>query len=138
MFHQSYPIHCLQKFTDTGDLYLRHRNMYDGIMHKRIGDLPPDFKSIVGLALAGLHPAIGLGNFNFTDNGGLLRIYQTLYFRPYRRDKPSSRYLMFLTEFLTDPGRAGKHALDGPKFALVANFLLDCFIRPCSERDFVR
>ena len=140
-FHQSYPIHCLQKFTDTEDLYLRHRNIYDRIMHKRIADLPPDLGSIVGLALAELLPTIGLWNFNFTDyfpavEGGLNRIYQTLYFRGPQLAHPSHLYRMLLTEFLTDPGRAGKHALDGPKCALVAKFLLDCFISPCSERNF--
>jgi len=44
---------------------------------------------------------------------------------------------MLLTEFLTDPGRAGEHALDGPKYALVAKFFLDCFILPCSEHKFL-
>ena len=113
-------------------------------MRKRIADFPLDFGSTVGLVLARLHPNIGLLKFNkyFTDyfpavEGGLLRIYQTLYFRPpgYFSD---SRSLMLLTEFLTDPGRAGEHALDGPKCALVTIFLLDCFIPPCSERNFSR
>jgi len=45
---------------------------------------------------------------------------------------------MLLTEFLTDPGRAGEHALDGPKCALVARLLLDRFIPPFSEHTFVR
>src|SRR5271170_6573911 len=82
LFHQSYPIHCLQKFTDREDLYLHHRNIYDRIMRKRIAYLPPDFESIVGLVLVGLKPYIGwLSNFiqYFTDYfpavvGGLPRI----------------------------------------------------------------
>ena len=112
-------------------------------MCKKIADFPLDFRSIIGLVLAGLHPNIGLWKFNeyFTDyfpavEGGLSRIYQTLYFRPLDRFS-DSRYLMLLTEFLTDPGRVG-NALDGPKCALVARFLLDSFILPCSERNFVR
>ena len=112
-------------------------------MRKRIADLPLDFGSIVGLALAGLHLDIGPISFNksFTHcfpavEGGLSRIYQTLYFRPYNSWPPD--HAILLTEFLTDPGRAGEHALDGPKCALVAKFLLDCFIPPCSERNFVR
>ena len=156
LFHQSYPIHCFQKFTDTEDLYLHHRNIYDRIMRKRIADFSVDFGSIVGLALAGLHLNISaLFDLNkpFTDyfpavEGGLLRIYQTLYFRHLpthirgSRFKPlggipDSCYLVLLTEFLTDPGRAGEHVLDGPKCALVAKFLLDCFVPPCSERNFL-
>jgi len=38
---------------------------------------------------------------------------------------------MLLTEFLTDPGRAGEQVLDGPKCAFIAGFLLDRF---CSGR----
>ena len=144
-FHQSYPIHCLQKFTDTEDLYLHHRNIYDRIMRKRIADFSLDFGSIVGLAFIGLLPDIPIYNEYFTDyfpavKGGLLPIYHTLYFRQgCRRDLfADSRYQMLLTEFLTDPGRAGEHALDGPKCSLVAIFMLDCFIPPCSARNFFR
>jgi hypothetical protein len=43
----------------------------------------------------------------------------------------------FLEEYLTDPVRAGKYVLDGSKYALVARFLLDCFIEPCSECEFL-
>ena len=114
-------------------------------MRKRIADFPLDFGSIVGLVLAGLHPNIGLLNFDqyFTHyfpavEGGLLRIYETLYFRPPGYKPTRSRYRKLLTEFLTDPGRAGEHALDGPKCALVARLLLDYFIPPRSERNFVR
>ena len=136
----------LQKFTDTEDLYLHHRNIYDRIMRKRIAYVSLDpLGSIVGLALAGLHPNIEPSDFNryFTHRfpaieGGLLGIYQSLYFHPWGyRPGSESRSWMMLTEFLTDPGRAGEHALDGPKCALVIRFLLDCFISPCSERNFV-
>ena len=109
-------------------------------MRKRIADLPLDFESILGLLLAGFQ---GLGKFNeyFTDYfPGFSRIYPTVYFQrlDYLSRLSSSRYLMLLTEFLTDPGRAGEHALDGPDCALVVTFLLDCFIPPCSERNFLR
>ena len=144
LFHPSYPIHCLQKFTDTRDLYVHHRNIYDRIMCKRIADFPLDFGSIVGLAFAGLAPNIGLLKFNqyFTHyfpavEGGLLRIYETLYFRP-PGYKPSSRYRKLLTRFLNNPRRAGEYAFDGPKYALVAQFLLDFVSRPCSQRNFCR
>ena len=141
-FHQSYLICYLQKFTDT--VYLHYRNIYDRIMRKRIADFSLDFGSIVGLVFGGLHPDIGLLEFDeyFTDyfpavGGRLSRIYPALYFR-LPEYKPSPRYLMLLTEFLTDPDRAGEHALDGPKCALVAKFLLDLFIPQRSECDFVR
>jgi hypothetical protein len=144
LFHQSYLIHCLQKFTDTEDLYLHHRNIYDRIMRKRIADVSLDLGSIVGLALAGLHPDMHLSQFNksFTPRfpaveGGLLRFYQKLHFRTLNL-QPYSYSQMLLTGFLTDPGRAGEHALDGPKCVLVTRFLLDCFIPPCSERNFIR
>ena len=142
LFRQSSLIHCLQKFTDTHteDLYLRHRNIYDRIMRQRIADLPLDFGSIVGLFLVGWNFRSLLDfDGSFTDRfpaveGGLLRICQTLYFK---RLAPISdlRYQLLLTEFLTDPGRAGEHALDCPKCALVTKFMLDCFIPPCSERN---
>ena len=115
-------------------------------MRKRIADLSLDFGFILGLAFAGLAPDIGLLNFNqhSTDyfpavGGRLSHIYPTLYFGPpgYKPAR-SAPYAMLLAEFLTDPGRAGEHALDNPKCALVATFLLDCFIWPCSERNFVR
>ena len=125
-------------------------------MRKRIADFSVDFGSIVGLALAGLHPNISeLLNKPFTDyfpavESGLLRIHQTLWLRHLAHTRGSlrsipldyypssdSHYLVLLTEFLTDPGRAGEHALDGPKCALVAKFLLDCFVPPCSERNFL-
>jgi len=133
------------KFTDTEDLYLHHRNIYDRIMRKRIADLPLDFGSIVGLVLAGLHPNIGLllnSNKYFTHyfpavEGGLPRIYSTLHFQQLPNSS-GSHYKMLLTEFLNDPGRAGEHALDGPKCALVARFLLDLLIAPCSEHNFFR
>ena len=115
-------------------------------MRKRIADLPLYVGSIVGLFFVGLHSDIGLWDFNqyFTDyspafEGGLSHIYQTLYFRrPCYTGKRSSRSVKLLTEFLTDPGRVGEHAVDGPKCALVARFLLDCFIPPCSGRNFSR
>jgi hypothetical protein len=44
---------------------------------------------------------------------------------------------VLLKEFLTDPIRAGKYVLDGSKYALVARFLLDCFIQPCPEQAFL-
>ena len=114
-------------------------------MLKRIADVSLDFGSIIGLFVVGLQPKFDLWKFQqyFTDyfptvKGGLSRIYQTLYFRPPGNLKSGSRYPMLATEFLTDPGRAGEHALDGPKYALVAIFFLDCLIPPCSERNFVR
>jgi len=111
-------------------------------MRKRIVDLPFDFGSIVvPLFFVGLHPNIGLLNINedFTDYFRAVEgdLYPTLHFQPQNRNRDPS-YVMLLREFLTDPGRAGEHALDGPKYALVARFLLDCFIPPCSERNFVR
>ena len=132
LFPQSYPIHCLQKFTDAEDLYLHHRNIYDGIMRKRIADFPLDFGSILDLVLVGLHRKIGLAfNLYFTD------YFPALYFQS-QHNSVDSDYAMLLTEFLTDPDRAGEYAIDGPKCALVARFLLDCFIPPCSERNIIR
>ena len=150
LFHQSYPIHCLQKFTDTEDLYLHHRNIYDRIMRKRIADVSLDLGSIVGLALAGLRSKSNIRLLKFNKSftaffpaveGGLMRIHQKLYFHTLDFDEPIGQYpysQMLLIKFLTNPGRAGEHALDGPKCALVTGFLLDCFILPCSERNFVR
>jgi len=126
------------------DLYLHHRDIYDRIMRKRIADLPLDLGSIVGLFFLRLHPGTTEFYGYFTDcfpavKGGLSHIYQKLYFRP-----PGSfalplnsrpRSLKLLTEFLTNPGRAGEYALDGPKCALVAKFLLDCFILPYLGRN---
>ena len=143
LFHQSYLIYCLQTFTDTEDLYLHHRNIYDSIMCQRIADVSLNLGSFVGLAIGGLRPDIQLSKFNksFTAHfpaveGGLSYIYQKLYF--HWLDYQPYPYSLMLTEFLTDPGRAGEHALDGTKCALVTKFLLDCFISPCSERNFVR
>ena len=112
-------------------------------MRKRIAPLHLDFGSIVGVVLVGLHRRFGLSKFNhcFTDyspavEGDPLRIYQTLYFQ-----SPDSvldpRSVKLVMDFLIDPGRAREHALDGPKCALVAKFVLDCFIPPVSVHKFV-
>jgi hypothetical protein len=145
LFHQSYTIHRLQKFTDPEDLHLHHHNIYNSIMRKRIADFSLDSGFIVGLVLAGLRSKILISNLNvyFTDyfsavEGGLWHIYQTLHFEVGRQRGfiPDPTYLMLLTEFLADPGRAGEHAIDGPKCALAASFLLDfLLIRPSSERN---
>ena len=131
------------------DLHLHHRNIYDRIMCKRIADRSLDFGSIVGLLVClGMHPHNGLWafgeyftNYFLTLAGGIWTNYPTLYFRQPGYNpgyKPSSRSVKLLTQFFIDPGRAGEHALDGPKCALIARFLLDCFIPRCSERDLLR
>ena len=136
-------IHYLQKFTDTEDLFLHHRNNCDTIMRTRLADFPLNSGFIVCLLLIGLRPHIGRRLVsNFTDylstvESDFPRIYSTLYFHLQAHSTPNPNYSMLLTEFLTDPVRAGEYVLDGPKYALVARFLLDCFIRPRSEPNFI-
>ena len=43
----------------------------------------------------------------------------------------------FFKEYLTDPVRGRKYVLEGPEYALVAAFFLDCFIRPYSQQEFL-
>ena len=43
----------------------------------------------------------------------------------------------FFKEYLTDPVRGRMYVLDGPEYALVAAFFLDCFIQPCSQQEFL-
>ena len=111
-------------------------------MRKRIADISLDLGSIVYLVLAGWHRHIRFGSEHFleffpaVERDLFTRIIQKLFFKP--SDSGQDSYSQMLTEFLTDPGRAGEHALDGPKFALVTRFLLDCFIPPFSEWNFVR
>jgi hypothetical protein len=138
----------LQKFTDTDDLYLHHRNIYDSIIRQRIAKFPLDLGSFVFLVLIAsplfdknnfawelIHhfpPVEGRTQDNYTalcfSHPQVLRIFN---------DLPYPALDTFLGEFLTDPIRAGKYVLDGTKYALVARFLLDCFIQPCPEQAFL-
>ena len=68
---------------------------------------------------------------------GIVRNYSTLYFDPMGNFILNDDYHMLLEEFFTDPARAGTYVIDGPKYALVARFLLDCFIEPCPEQRFL-
>ena len=72
-------------------------------------------------------------NYFPTVEGGP-RNYSTLSFDP-KETGPSCCVL--LGDFFTDPARGGNYVIDSPKYALVAKFLLDCFIEPCPERKFL-
>ena len=57
--------------------------------------------------------------------------------RPRIRDPLPYQHDALLGKFLTNSIRAGKYVLDGSKYALVARFLLDCFLQPCPEQAFL-
>ena len=72
-----------------------------------------------------------------TVEGGIASHYSTLSFCPRKAEFLNSSCCVLLGEFFKDPVRAGNYFIDGPKYALVARFLLDCFIEPCPERKFL-
>ena len=127
-----YLISYFQKFTDADTLYLHHRDIYDRIIHKRIANFPSYLGPIVFLVLLEINLDYRVRltpsfiNCFLTIQGGM--IARTL--------EHSHVHDKFFEEYLLDPVHGGKYVLDGSKYALVARFLLDCFIQPCSEQEF--
>jgi hypothetical protein len=138
--HITFLISYFQKFTDRLDLYLHHRNIYDSMIRPRIADCPLNLGTFVFLVLIASPPLAGnrlrwrLIKY-FPPVEGHTRNYSALYFN---QTWHPVLYNALLGEFLTDPIRAGKHVLDGSKYALVARFLLDCFLQPCPEQAFLQ
>ena len=73
-----------------------------------------------------------------TVEGGIKSHYSTLSFYPRWSESIGSSSYVLLGEFFTDPVRGGNYFIDGPKYALVSRFLLDCFIEPCPECKFLK
>ena len=145
---RSYLTSYFQKFTDAHDLYLHHRNIYDSIIHQRIAKIPLDLGSIIFLVFIA-SPLLDRHSFGWIFinyfspvEGRTLENYAALSFSSVdlyeARQLSSASFDLLLGEFLTDPNRAGKYVLDGSKYALVARFLLDCFLQPCPEQAFLR
>jgi hypothetical protein len=140
----SYLFLFLQKFTDTEQLYLHHRNIYDGIIHKRIADLPLDAGSVFYLALIEMLPKITpklsglscqwINPSNIEDS----IVHLTLFSDSTRCSVMTPDYGLLLGESLTHPVHAGKYDLDGQKYALAARFLLDHLIKPSSKEFLFR
>ena len=72
-----------------------------------------------------------------TVEGGIARNYSALSFDPMDTGSLTPSCCVLLGDFFTDPVRGGNYVIDSPKYALVARFLLDCFIEPCPERKFL-
>lgn len=140
-------IFYFQKFTDTEELYLHHRNIYDSIIRERIANFPLDFGFTVFMVLIEMEASVGEGElaldfidyFPTAEGGDIARNdnYSTLSFDPTESGSLDRSCCVLLGEFFTDPVRGGSYVIDGPKYALVAGFLLDCFIEPCPERKFL-
>ena len=127
------------------DLYLHHRNIYDGIIHQRIANLPLPLSlgSVVFLILTASrlldkNCLLGRTFIKHFPPGRTLENYSALSFYSINTRAPLVLYNVLLGEFLTDPNRAGKYVLDGSKYALVARFLLDGFLQPCPKQAFFR
>ena len=73
-----------------------------------------------------------------TVEGGIASHYSTLSFCPRKAEFLNSSCCVLLGEYFTDPVRGGNYFIDGAKYALVARFLLDCFVEPCPERKFLK
>ena len=142
-YYKIYLFLYLQKFTDTEELYLHHRNIYDGIIHKRIADFPLDAGFLFYLVLIemGRHFYPNYLDLSCTDplevEDGILPIHSALSFNSKRDFFMTPDYYLLLGESLSQPVHAGKYVLDGQKYALAARFLLDYFIEPSLEDNFV-
>ena len=128
------------------DLYLHHRNIYDSVIHQRIAKFPSDLGSFVFLVLTIASPLLNVISWTFIDHfppakGRTLENYLALSCNSVHPRMSlvfhSDLHDVLLEEFLTDPNRAGKYVLDDSKYALVARFLLDCFLQPCPEQEFL-
>jgi hypothetical protein len=144
LLQHSYLFLYLQKFTDTEELYLHHRNIYDGVIHNRIADFPyAEF--VFFLVLIEMLPHLTarelyLKSVNPLEevNDGIRHIHSTLRFNSPQYFAMTLDYRLLLGESLSHPVHAGKYVLDGQKYAFVARFLLDNFIEPSSEENFLR
>ena len=102
-----------------------------------MANVPLYFGPIVFLALIEMDPDYGARmTLNFIDY--FLTIEGAMIARAMRGFTESYVHDKFLEEYLTDPVRRRKYVLDGPQYALVGRFLLDCFIQPCPEQEFPR
>jgi hypothetical protein len=144
ILQHSYLFLHLQKFTGTEELYLHHRNIYDGIIHKRIADFPVDAKFVFYLILIEMLPHLNTKGLSLSwidasnVEDGIVHVHSTLYFSSNHRFTMPLDYGLLLGESLSHPVHAGKYVLDGQKYALAARFLLDYFIQPSSVEYFLR
>ena len=144
LLHHSSLIFYFQKFTDTEELYLHHRNIYDSIIRERIANFPLDLGFTVFMVLIEMGAKVGKASLalDFIDyfptvKGGIARNYSTLSFDLTKTKSVTHDCCVLLGKFLTDPVRGGNYFIDSSRYALVAKFLLDCFIEPCPERKFL-
>jgi hypothetical protein len=145
LLQPSYLFLYLQKFTDAEEFYLHHRNIYDGVIHKRIADFPLNARFIfylVFIEMLLLHRHLTPLDFSYSDpskvEDGILHIHSTLWFHPTQYFCMTLDYCWLLGESLSHPVHAGKYVVDGQKYALAARFFLDYCIEPCSEESFLR
>jgi len=144
LLQHSYLFLYLQKFRDTEELHLHHRNIYDGVIHKRIADFPLDAGFVFYLVLIEMLPHFNATHFALrcTDplnvNDGIRHIHSTLWFKLTPRFPLTRDYCLLLGESLSHPVHAGKYVLDGQKYALAARFLLDYVIQPSSKEYLLR
>ena len=125
------------------ELYLHHRNIYDSIIRERIANFPLDLEFIVFMVLIETKASVGRGGLSLrsldyftTLGGGIARNYSILSFHPMETGTLGRSCCMLLADFFTDPVRGGNYVIDSAKYALVATFLLDCFIEPYPKRKF--
>jgi hypothetical protein len=106
-----------QKFTETEELYLHHRNIYDGVIHKRVADIPLNAELVCYLVLIAMLPHFRgkILHFTWTDplnvQDGILQIHSTLRFNPMQDFSMTLAYGQLLEESLSHPVHAGSMSL---------------------------
>jgi hypothetical protein len=144
ILQHSYLFLYLQKFADTEELYLHHRNVFNGRIHKRIADFPLDAGFVFYLALIEMLPHLPTKNLELSCidplniEDGIVHVHSTLCFSSTQYFTMTLDYGLLLGEFFSHPVHAGKYVLDGQQYALAARILLDYLIEPSSKEYFLR
>ncbi|KDR66253.1 hypothetical protein GALMADRAFT_162157 [Galerina marginata CBS 339.88] len=135
-------------FSNTEELYLYHRGVWDKIFHERLSKIKSDTRVDAIIASAFLGPET-----IFTPYFSILLailfklevcipltledprwLETTLYH--YIGPSMNPVYRELLLEFLTDPVRAGEYILDGTKFATLTKILLEFLIQSRNDEEY--
>ncbi|KDR67310.1 hypothetical protein GALMADRAFT_161715 [Galerina marginata CBS 339.88] len=133
-------------FSNTDELYLYHRGVWDQILHRRLSTIKSDtmVNAIVASAFINTLPIDAFASILATifelqvcipltvDNPGWLETTLFHYIGP----GMNPRYQELLLEFLADPIRAGKYILDGTKCATLTNTFLELFTQSRKDQKY--
>ncbi|KDR66274.1 hypothetical protein GALMADRAFT_162161 [Galerina marginata CBS 339.88] len=133
-------------FSNTDELYLYHRGVWDQILHERLSMINSDTMVdaiIVSAFIKNRDIYIDAENLadilvsviklQMDDSHWLLNTFLQ-YIGPFM----NPGYQELLLEFFADPIRAGKYMIDGTKFATLTKILLGFLVQSCNDKRYER